>query len=198
MASKPTDHPELTPSFCFNQSALREFLRVSRAAIDDSITQNLNSLLTPARDPWDPSSTTSRQSSPRPAGTHRQIPSSSCTDFKNNVLFPSWQSRSDVLAYCAGVATSPDPDDPDSMLREVESLRARERVVDERLDPYSARYFPREARTESLALLIRNERMVESIVRERTWRSVTERCAGEASTGWEKGLDDWRKAQESE
>jgi len=95
------------------------------------------------------------------------------------------------LNYCAGVATSPDPDDPDHVLRQVEDVRARERMVNERLDPYSARYFPREARTEALASLIRNERMVEGIVRNRTWGLMGERCDIEAESS-EKALDSWR------
>ena len=96
-----------------------------------------------------------------------------------------------MLNYCAGVATSPDPDDPDHVLRQVEDARARERIVNERLDPYSARYFPREARTEALASLIRNERMVEGIVRNRTWQLMSERCETEAESS-EKALDSWR------
>jgi len=90
------------------------------------------------------------------------------------------------------VATSPDPDDPDSVLRQVESDKDRERIVDERLDPYSARFFPREARTESLAALVRNERSVEGIVRTRTWGLVRERC-GDDWNDWEQALNDWRK-----
>ena len=100
--------------------------------------------------------------------------------------------RSDVLNYCAGVATSPDPDDPDLVLRQTESARDRERVVDERLDPYSARFFPREARTESLASLVRMERGVESIIRSRTWEVVEDRC-GPQPEGWEGSLNKWRE-----
>lgn len=100
------------------------------------------------------------------------------------------------MNYCAGVATSPDPDDPEHVLRETEDTRARERIIDERLDPYSARYFPREVRTESLASLVRNERMVENIVRERTWGIVRERCEapadGSVETNYDKALNDWR------
>ena len=59
------------------------------------------------------------------------------------------------------------------------------------MDPYSGRYFPREARTEALAGLIRNERMVESIIRARTWGLVGERCENEGS-GAEEALDEWR------
>jgi len=68
-------------------------------------------------------------------------------------------------------------------------------VVDERLDPYSGRFFPRESRTEVLAQVIRNERVVENIVRERSWRVVRERCSefGALGEDWRGVLDDWRK-----
>lgn len=98
-----------------------------------------------------------------------------------------------MLNFCAGVATSPDPSDPDHILRETEDARARERLIDERLDPYSARYFPREARTEALASLIRNERMVEGIIRSRTWKIVGERCQNEGLEDADKAVDDWRR-----
>jgi hypothetical protein len=130
-----------------------------------------------------------------PPGSKRPIDGASCKSFKERVLFPSWQSRSDVLNYCASVATSPDPDDPDLILREVESERRREVVVDERLDPYSARYFPREARTEYLASNIRRERAVEEIIRSRTWQLVGERCGVDRT--WQEALDEWRKERET-
>ena len=97
-----------------------------------------------------------------------------------------------MLRYCAGVATSPDPDDPEATLREMESARDRERVVDERLDPYSGRFFPREARTEKLALLLRTERGVENIVRARTWDVIGARC-GESGETWEEAMGSWRR-----
>lgn len=110
-------------------------------------------------------------------------------------MFPSWQTRTDVLTYCAYVATSPDPDDPEVALREAETKKNHEQVVDERLDPYSARYFPREPRTEQLADLLRQERSIERIVRSRTWGLVRERCgddfqdAEEALNKWKRGRD---------
>jgi hypothetical protein len=156
--------------------------------------QNLNSLLTPSRSTWNPSSTQSREISLPPAAK-RAIAPERCKQFKEEVLFPSWQIRSDVLNYCAGVATSPDPDDPESVLRQVETARARERVVDERLDPYSARFFPREARTEELADLVRRERSVEDIVRRRSWGLVKERCAGSEGE-CDKAFDEWRRGIE--
>jgi hypothetical protein len=207
-----TEAPALTPQFCFNERLLRgslteqvppisirltrvflrlDFLSLSRSTIDDSITQNLNALITPAREGFDPSSTAVRQIDSK---ARKAIDPRNCQGFKDNVLFPSWQTRSDVLTYCAGVATSPDPDDPDLILRETESARDRERVVNERLDPYSARFFPREARTESLANLVRNQRTVEDIIRTRTWGMVTERCGG--STSWEDALNNWRHSNQ--
>ncbi|DAA75667.1 TPA_exp: Caffeine induced death protein CID2 [Trichophyton benhamiae CBS 112371] len=190
--SKTSTQPKLSPQFCFNERALRDFLRISRSTVDDSISQSLNALVTPSRQGFDPSSTTARQTElPR----HGQVEGGRCQTFKDEVLFPSWQARSDVLTYCAGVATSPDPDDPDLLLRQEESARARERVVDERLDPYSARFFPREPRTESLAMLIRNERGVERIVRSRSWDIVGERC-GNSFESWEDALNHWRATRE--
>lgn len=120
-----------------------------------------------------------------------------CDDFRNKVLFTSWAVRSDILDYCSGVATSPDPDDPDSILRQVEDSKARERIVNERLDPYSGRYFPREARTESLAMLMRNERAVEKIIRERTHSLMQERC-GLSPESAEEAFDRWRASQRHE
>ncbi|KAL8705871.1 MAG: hypothetical protein Q9201_001019 [Fulgogasparrea decipioides] len=185
--SQRSNKPSLTPQFCFNETALRaDFLRISRSTIDDSIIQNLNALVTPARAGFDPSSTRERQTQ---ATRKRPIDQEACQGFKDNVLFQSWQTRSDVLNYCAGVAL--DPQDPDLISREAESAKDRERVVDERLDPYSGRFFPREARTESLASLIRNERGVEGIIRARTWGLVTERC-GDIGIGWEEALNNWR------
>lgn len=159
--------------------------------MDDSIVQHLNALITPSRELFDPSSTADRQVRPI---LRKTINARSCDAFKNDILFLSWQSRSDVLSYCASVALN--PNDPDLILREVESAKERERVVDERLDPYSGRFFPREARTESLASLIRNERSVESIVRARTWGLVSERC-GDSGIRWEEAMNIWRAQKES-
>lgn len=167
------------------------FLRISRGLIDDSIVQNLNALMTPSRKPWDPASTAERQIRPV---ERRPTDPQACQSFKDDVLFRSWQTRSDVLNYCAGVALN--PSDPDLALKEVESAKERERVVDERLDPYSGRFFPREARTEILASVIRNERSVEGIIRSRTWALVNERC-GDAGVGWEDALNKWRADQEA-
>ncbi|KAH8697551.1 putative caffeine-induced death protein Cid2 [Talaromyces proteolyticus] len=184
----PVDSTSLTPQFCFNERVLRDFLRLSRTTIDDSITQNLNALLKPAGEGFDPSSTHVRQLD---ATSKRKLSNKACDSFKDDVLFPAWQTRSDILNFCAAVATSPDPEDPDLISRQVESAKEHERVVNERLDPYSSRYFPREARTESLASLVRNERSVEQIIRARTWGVVAERCG--TTRSWEDALDLWQE-----
>lgn len=136
-----------------------------------------------------------RQSVVPSTTANREIDDSSCRSFTHHVLFPSWQTRTDILNYCTGVATNPDPEDPAAAMREMELAKDKERVVDERLDPYSARFFPTEPRTEKLALLLRNERGVESIVRSRTWGLVLERCAG-APYHWEDALNSWRNGTE--
>jgi hypothetical protein len=188
----------MTPSFCFNERALRDFLRLSRSAIDDTISTSLNALLTPSSTSPFTATTTSRISSPRPP-SRTPLPSASCRAFTHSVLFPTWQTRSDSLTYCASVATSPDPDDPTLLSREIESQRERERVVDERLDPYSARsaagLYRRTARTEALAQLLRNERAVENIIRERSWSVIQDRCAGGMEGRWEDALDKWREEE---
>lgn len=99
-----------------------------------------------------------------------------------------------MLYYCGVVAASPDPDDPDATLREMEKEQDRHRVVDERLDPYSGRFFPREARTEMLASLIRQENQIENIVRTKTWATVQQRCGG-TSDSWQDGVSKWRKSR---
>lgn len=168
-----------------------DFLRTSRGMVDDTVVQHLNALVTPSREVFDSSMTANRQTQP---SSKKPVNARSCEAFKNDLLFQSWQSRSDVLNYCAGVAL--DPNDPDLLLLDVESAKERERVADERLDPYSNRHFPREARTESLASLIRNERSVEAIVRARTWSVVLERC-GDPGIRWEEAINTWRAQKES-
>lgn len=168
-----------------------DFLRISRGVVDDTIGQNLNALITPGDKPFDPSTTSSRQ--PRPVG-RRPIDAKACDAFKEKVLFPSWHARDIVIHYCAGVGTSPDPDDPDNLLRQEEDERSRQRIVNERLDPYSGRYFPRSTRAEALVSLLRNETMVESIIRRRTWQSVGERCQN-STDDFDAALNDWRSRQ---
>lgn len=203
------DNVALRPALCLQEGALQsktasahitwqaratlteraEFLRMSRASVDDSIIRNLNAQLS--------SPSTTVDSSHAIVSDNRRVPISSCDSFQNRVLFPTWQARSDLLTYCAGVATSPDPDDPDHLLRMEEDHKAREQLVDERLDPYSARYFPRDSRTERLTQVVRNELLIENIVRDRTWGVIRDRCMPPIApsidgTSWAKPLAQWQ------
>lgn len=86
---------------------------------------------------------------------------------------------------------SPDPDDPDLVARQLETERDKQRVIDDRLDPYSSRFFPTQSRTQDLARLIRQEQGVERIVRARTWGVVEERCGDSMGRSWEEALSEW-------
>lgn len=178
----------LTPQFCLSQTALRDFLRISRGATDDTIHQNLNALVSPSSTPFDPASTSQRTG--LNSSSHR-IPSTACESFQQTILFPAWESRSKVLTYCSTVASLPDPDDPEKALREQEEEKDRHRVVDERTDPYSARFFPRTSRSERLSVLIRQEQGVEDIIRRRTWKIFQDRCA-DTQKNLEDTLEQWR------
>lgn len=187
--SKPIS--QLTPALCFNTSYVRDFLRISRSQMDDTISTNLNSLLTPSVSrPFDPSSTSDPSTNRR---GRQPVPAESCSEFLEQAVFPAWSSRSQLLSYCSIVATSPDPDDPDKTLIEAENMAQAHRVVDERLDPYSGRFFPKEPRTEILASVLRNENTIENIVRERTWRILSERCGGLGinSSSWQNAFKAW-------
>ncbi|KAF3909888.1 hypothetical protein ABW21_db0208061 [Orbilia brochopaga] len=186
MKSHTDDLPALTPAFCFSTSTLKEFLRTSRATTDDAISQQLATLARPPS--FDPTTTASRHPS------HRLIPPSTLAAFLRSTLYPSWSARAEVLSYCAQVATQPDPDDPSALeiARENEAQGAR--IVDERLDPYSGRYFPKESRVQVLAGVVRNERGVEEIVRERTWDVVKSRSVdGMGGLTWQDAYAQWRR-----
>ncbi|KAI9728651.1 MAG: hypothetical protein M1828_002757 [Chrysothrix sp. TS-e1954] len=170
-APEPSSHPTLTPQFCLNTTALRDFLRLSRATVDDSISAHLNALLTPSRsNPFQPSTTSSRSLATTPR-TGQNIPGGTCRQFKQSILFPGWQSRENVLQYCQTVADAPDGNptpnststasstplhhdssitdrtpiasmvDSPSGARTTRNYWNKEQVVDERTDPYSARNY---------------------------------------------------------
>ena len=98
------------------------------------------------------------------------------------------------MSYCAAVATSPDPDDPNLESISMENEMQSHRKIDERLDPYSGRFFPKEPRAEVLAGVLRNENAIEGIVRERVWRVLGERCEGFADgRPWQDSMERWER-----
>ena len=117
-----------------------------------------------------------------------------CATFRDEILFPTWQVRTEALDYCALVAASPDPGDPEAAVRVAQTEKDRQRVVDERLDPYSGRFVPMEPRTGQLASVLRTEAAVEEVVRARTWSVLQERC-GETASAWQGPFGEWRSKQ---
>lgn len=101
-----------------------------------------------------------------------------------------------MLQYCGNVAVAPDPDDPGLVARLAEEEKGKARVIDDRLDPYSSRFFPKESRTEELARVVRMESGVERIVRARTWEVVGERCGEGRGRGWEEALREWESRKQ--
>lgn len=189
--TQPHAKPILTPQFCFSSGAIQDFLRTSRRAIDDTIVENLNALVTPSREGFHPNLTTQRI--PR---SKRFIDPSSCNNFKDNVLFPSWKARSDVLRYCESVAKSPDPGKSEDEPQEADFMKPEKPPLYDRSDPYKSRQLPQETPRDRLASLIRNEQTVERIVRATTWRNVTERCGnivdGRGEIDPDIALQDWQ------
>lgn len=80
----------------------------------------------------------------------------------------------------------------------IEQEKQSLRKVDERLDPYSGRWQPREARTERLGEVLRQEGAVERVVRSRVWGVVEGRCGleGMGDGGWETEYEKWKKDHE--
>ena len=196
-----------------------DFLRLSRARVDDSISAHLNALLTPSRsNPFRPSTTASRSLATMPR-TGQNIPENTCRQFKQSILFPGWQTRENVLQYCQKVADAPDSSPilktssgPASLQQEANAASqsptasvtdsqtrprisrnywGQEQVVDERTDPYSARSYDytRETDTQILKDVLTNEQGVEKIVRSRTWSVLAERCLDGEAEGGHNGWE---------
>ncbi|CAK7224862.1 hypothetical protein SCUCBS95973_005663 [Sporothrix curviconia] len=226
MAAPQPNQPALTPQFCFSTVVLRDFLRASRA-IDDTITQHLNALVTPSRAGFDPASTAHRTGFPSSSFSSSPASSSSsasstpsqpaCRAFRDELLFPAWQARDDVIRYCAGVADEAVAKDAQAQEASASAAAAAAFAaatgtlnsgkpaaeVTERLDPYIKRrqFSLVEPQANLLASLMRNEQGVETIVRARSWDVLQSRCgssvvtAGPGEPGWEAALERWRKRE---
>lgn len=113
------------------------------------------------------------------------------------MLFPSWKARSDVLAYCESVASSPDPEKSEEPPKEVDFMKPEQPPLYDRRDPYATRALPKETRMDRLAALVRNEQTVERIIRARSWGLVAERCGNiidrRTEVDSEAALEDWRR-----
>lgn len=90
------------------------------------------------------------------------------------------------------MAAAEDSSDPDRELIALEKQRDSEREINERVDPYSARFNPRESRAEKLARTVHMEEEIEDIVRHRTWEVVQNKCAVPL-TPWQSAVEQWKK-----
>ncbi|RKF83594.1 hypothetical protein GcM3_011031 [Golovinomyces cichoracearum] len=180
--------PSLTPEFCVSTVSLRDFFRLSRN-LDDNITQYLYSLLYQSKSGFDPSSLSKFRS--QTFGS-RTLPTNSCQNFKEKILFPSWRTRDQVLEYCKTVATKIEMDESQPAI-------GREKggsEIDNRSDPYSGTS-SNQTKSEILNAVLRQESQVELIVRSRTWTIMNEKC-GSDSRSWEQSLHEWKKSREQE
>lgn len=146
--------PRISPSFCFSTTYFRDFLRSARV-LDDTLASQLNALALPL--PFD-AQTSSRR-------TTKTVGDETCRVFVRDVLRPSWQVRSEVLAYCQGVAQDMQSDTV--VLKKAANLRR---------DPYSGRDETIEGKRDPLLRMIGYERSVEEIIRDRSWEILRAKC----------------------
>lgn len=169
---------QLTPSFCDDTTALKDFLRLSRTLVDDTITQNLNNLVLPPR--FDPTST----SRPEKQRIQSPIDQASCNTLVETI-FQNWDARTSTIDYCLStIKTS-------SIVKTNDHLSSKEEIRARRLDPYSGRQNNDEP---ILKLVCEQEEGTERIIRDRTWRIVRGRCeelTGLASN-WDTAFALWR------
>lgn len=98
-----------------------------------------------------------------------------CKDYINTVLFPAWESRDSLLAYCERVAG----DEFKAAGSDTTDLGGRITLppVDPRMDPYGARTVETApSKGEEIMQWIGAERKVESIVRSRTVNLLATKC----------------------
>lgn len=165
----------LSTAFCEDITALKDFLRLSRTLVDDTITQNLNNLVLPPR--FDPAST----SRPQKRKIQTPIDSHSCNSLIDTV-FENWDARTSTIDYCFQAIKRA----PASIYNlSPEEIKAR------RLDPYSGR------QSEEIPILQRvcdQEQGTENIIRDRTWKIIRGRCEelNGMNDSWETAFHEWR------
>lgn len=165
---------------------MTDFFRLSRN-LDDNITQHLNSLLYQSKSDFDPSSLSKFRS--QTSGS-RTLSTNSCQNFKEQILFPSWRTRDQVLEYCKTVASKIETDES-QLVVETEKGGSE---IDNRSDPYSGTSSI-QTKSEILNAILRQESQVELIVRSRTWSIMNEKC-GRDSRSWEQTLHEWKIGRE--
>ena len=170
----------LNPSFCADITGLKDFLRLSRSLVDDTITQNLNNLVLPPR--FDPTSTARSEKKV----VRTPIDKGSCSKLVETI-FENWDARSSTIDYCLSTTHL--------SIADTHSLTAEETRA-RRLDPYSGRQTTEEPILRHVCL---QEQGTEQIIRDRTWRVVRGRCQdlNDMDRDWQTAFESWRSKKGS-
>ncbi|BFZ58463.1 hypothetical protein PYCC9005_005525 [Savitreella phatthalungensis] len=185
----------MAEELCEDITSLKDWLRLSRALVDDTITTNLNNLRLPK--PFDPLSTTASSPNRRSTATQTEqldapIDQTSC-DRLVDAVFANWAARSTLLAACSSRVHP----SPTTTATPIADAGGGDRWTRKRYDPYAGRAT---ASPPILQTVVEGELATEEIVRDRTWSVIRNRCRNLASTvrdapSWHAALQDWVSRQ---
>ncbi|KAG4302330.1 hypothetical protein PCANB_001523 [Pneumocystis canis] len=147
-------HPTMNPNLCFDISYIKNFLRLSRAQLDDSITFHLNSLSIPK-----PFVSESIKVKPIRSNNSIQPDKKTCISFINQ-LFNVWEMRSSLIMYCETIAN-----DPNQSI----SLELQKNVSTPSFNSEIEKY-------NKLRLILDQEKRIERVVRDHSWEQILKRC----------------------
>ncbi|QSL64195.1 hypothetical protein MERGE_000350 [Pneumocystis wakefieldiae] len=153
----------LNPSICFDISYIKNFLRFSRAQLDDTITFHLNSLSKER-----PFISESLKTKPLQLDVNLQPDEKTCLSFINQV-FDVWETRSSLISYCQSVAVNMQ----DSSTSDTSYISSS---VDARKDPYSGRKGIHGTKEGMLRNILSTEEQIEHVVRNHSWEHILRRC----------------------
>ncbi|KTW30770.1 hypothetical protein T552_00482 [Pneumocystis carinii B80] len=153
----------LNPSVCFDFSYIKNFLRFSRAQLDDNITFHLNSLSAER-----PFISETLKTKPVEIDLKLQPDKNTCLSFIHQV-FNAWETRSSLISYCQAVAVKMD----DSSTSNTSYISSS---VDTRKDPYSGRMDIHETKKRMLQNILNTEERIEHVVRNHSWEHIVRRC----------------------
>ncbi|EMR11346.1 hypothetical protein PNEG_00375 [Pneumocystis murina B123] len=171
----------LNPSICFDISYIKNFLRFSRAQLDDTITFHLNSLSIEK-----PFISESLKTKPLQLDVNLQPDTKTCLSFIHQV-FNVWETRSSLISYCQSVAVKME----DSSTSNTSFISSS---VDTRKDPYSGRTCIHETKQRMLQNILNMEERVEHVVRNHSWERIVRRCGFlQLPETYQTAMDNWHE-----
>lgn len=168
-----------------------DFLRLSRASIDDSISLHLNAAIQGSK--FDPIALEKRG---KPLS--RRPDSHGCSEIRT-LVYTAWDTREQILDYCQNIVETSSNEIDSAQQKSTNSSPGVEKKVSDngRLDPYynSTGLLPNNQQ-DQLKRILDSERITESIVRDRTWRVFEDRCGNEGlSSDWKTDYDTWKQSK---